>query len=320
MSSPLELRKKRVTVTGGHGFLGSFVMQQLAAAGARVTAPPHRDYDLLDPGAARRLYEETRPDILIHLAARVGGIGANRAHPGTFFYDNMAMGLHVIEEARRYARLEKLVLVGTTCSYPKLARVPMSEDQLWDGYPEETNAPYGIAKKALLVMAEGYRAEYGLSSIYVIPTNLYGPRDRMDLETSHVIPALIRRFIDAKEAGAPAVTLWGSGEATRQFLYVEDGAEGILLAAARYADVAPVNLAGGEEISIRDLAARLRVLTDYAGEIVWDRSKPDGQPRRALDGRRAQTAFGFTAKTRLEDGLRRTLEWYQDHRASMATA
>lgn len=302
---------KRIVVTGGAGFLGSFVVDRLREQGCSgVFVPRKKRYDLTQREAAAQLYLDAKPEILFHLAATVGGIGANRENPGRFFYENMVMGLHVIDEARRYGRLEKLVVVGTTCSYPKHTPTPFREDNLWDGYPEETNAPYGIAKKSLLVMIQGYREQYGLKSIYLIPANLYGPRDNFDLETSHVIPALIHKFVEAKERGESSVCVWGTGKVSREFLYVEDAAEGILLAAERYQAAKPVNLATGAEIQIKDLVRMIKELVSYEGDVVWDTSKPDGQPRRCLDVQAALREFGFRAKTDLETGLRGPISWW----------
>jgi GDP-L-fucose synthase len=276
----------------------------------RIVVPRSRDYDLTHEAVVERLYREARPSLVIHLAARVGGIGANRANPGAFFYDNLMMGALLMEYARR-SQVEKFVAVGTICAYPKLTPIPFREDDLWNGYPEETNAPYGIAKKMLLVQAQAYRQQYGFNAIYLLPVNLYGPGDRADLQTSHVIPALIRKCVEARNAGAPAITLWGDGSPTREFLYVEDAAEGILLAAEQYDGEAPVNLGSGMEISIKDLAAMIRRLTGFRGDVVWDTSQPNGQPRRSLDTSRAETLFGFRARTPFEDGLRRTIAWYE---------
>jgi GDP-L-fucose synthase len=307
--------QKRIVITGGSGFLGKFVTARLKAHSVgEIFVPRKRDYDLCHPEETAKLYADAQPQILIHLAATVGGIGANRNNPGRFFYENMAMGLHIIEEARRYSRLEKLVIVGTTCSYPKYAQTPFDEEQLWSGYPEETNAPYGIAKKALLVMANGYREQYGLNSIYLIPANLYGPGDNFDPESSHVIPALIRKFVEAKEEGRPSVEVWGTGNASREFLYVEDAAEGIVRATMSYSGKDPVNLGTGSEIVIRDLVEEIRKLVGYQGDTSWNSSQPDGQPRRRLDVKKAAQEFGFQAQTDLNKGLAKTIEWYRESR------
>ena len=313
-----HLSGRRVIVTGGSGFLGSHVVEALRAKGAgEVVVPRSRECDLTDAGATRAMFERYRPDLVMHLAARVGGIGANRRQPGTFFRDNMAMGLHVLEEARR-AGTNKVVVAGTICAYPKFAPVPFREDDLWNGYPEETNAPYGVAKKALLVMAQAYRQEFGSNFVVLFPVNLYGPRDNFDLEDSHVIPAMIRKFIDAQDRGERTVTLWGDGTPTREFLYVEDAAEGLALAAERYNDPDPVNLGAGFEISMRDLATKIAHATRYTGEIVWDVSRPNGQPRRMLDVSRARERFGFTARTTFDQGLAKTIAWYREHRHEIA--
>lgn len=307
--------RKKIVLTGGAGFLGNFVLAQLNKLGAgSIFVVRKRIYDLCLQRDVARLYSEERPDILIHLAATVGGIGANRLNPGRFFYENMVMGLNVIEEARRYGGLEKLVIVGTTCSYPKHTPTPFREEELWNGYPEETNAPYGIAKKALLVMAHGYRQQYGLRTVYVIPANLYGPGDNFHPETSHVIPALIRKFLEAKDRGLPCVEVWGTGNVSREFLYVEDAAEGIGLVTARYEGVDPVNLGTGKEILIRDLVKQIQDITQYSGEVVWNTSQPDGQPRRRLDVSRARTEFGFSARTDVRSGLEKTIAWYRAFR------
>ena len=302
---------KTVLVTGGGGFLGQHVVAKLRADGCeRVIAPSKRDYDLREKEQIVRLFEHSQPDMVVHLAAVVGGIGANRLHPGEFFYDNAIMGIELIEHARRI-NVRKFVCLGTICAYPKFAPVPFREEDLWNGYPEETNAPYGLAKKMLLVQAQAYRQEYGFNCIYLLPVNLYGPKDNFDPRTSHVIPALIKKFLEAKTRGERTVTCWGTGSASREFLYVEDAAEAIVLAAEHYNNPEPVNLGAGHEITIRQLAELLRELTGFEGELEWDATQPDGQPRRSLDVSRAKREFGFLAKTSLADGLRRTIEWYQ---------
>src|ERR1700675_212183 len=305
---------RRVVVTGGHGFLGSFVVDKLRAAGAKEVVVPRSDkHDLRIQTEALRLYTDTRPDIVIHLAAVVGGIGANRESPGRFFYDNLMMGVQLIEQARLHG-VAKLVAVGTVCSYPKFAPVPFREEDLWDGYPEETNAPYGLAKKMLLVQAQAYRQQYGFNCIYLLPVNLYGPKDNFDPQTSHVIPGLIRKLLEAKAHGERTVTCWGTGSASREFLYVEDAAEAIMLAAEHYNKPDPVNIGSGHEITIRELAELLCKLTGFEGELIWDATQPDGQPRRRLNVSRAEREFGFLAKTSLADGLRDTIDWYQNCR------
>jgi GDP-L-fucose synthase len=301
---------KRVTVTGGAGFLGSCIVEKLKERGCRdIFVPRSSQYDLVKMGAVKRLYRDARPDTVIHLAARVGGIGANRANPGKFFYDNAMMGIQLIEQGRLHG-LEKFVGLGTICAYPKSTPAPFREESLWDGYPEETNAPYGLAKKMLLVQSQAYRDQYGFNSIYMLPVNLYGPRDNFDLETSHVIPALIKKCLEAKERRSPDVICWGDGTPTREFLYVEDCAEAIVLAAEKYNQSEPVNIGTGQEISIKNLVELIAELTGYRGRIVWDTSKPNGQPRRCLNTDRAKELFGFTASTPFRDGLRRTIEWY----------
>jgi GDP-L-fucose synthase len=305
---------KRVVVTGGSGFLGGAVVEQLLARGCTSpTIPRSREYDLVREDAVRRLFDQAQPELVIHLAARVGGIGANQTNPGSFFYANLMMGAHIIEEARLRG-VEKVVIAGTVCAYPKFAPVPFHEDDLWNGYPEETNAPYGIAKKALLVQAQAYRQQYGLDSIYLLPVNLYGPRDNFDLSTSHVIPALIRKCIEAQETGQPSIPVWGSGRATREFLYVDDCAAGIVDAAERYNGAEPVNLGSGQETSIRELAEKIAKLSGFTGTLEWDATKPDGQPRRRLDTSRARREFGFEAHTALDQGLATTIEWYRGSR------
>ena len=309
----IGLTEKRITVTGGAGFLGSRVVEKLRGAGAgEIFVPRSRDYDLTDMAAVKRLYADARPQVVIHLAAVVGGIGANRANPGKFFYDNLMMGAQLMEEGRR-AGVEKFVAVGTICAYPKFAPVPFKEDDLWNGYPEETNAPYGLAKKMLLVQAQAYRQQYGMNAIYLLPVNLYGPGDNFNPESSHVIPALIKKFIAAAEGGQKEVTVWGTGKATREFLYVDDCAQGVCLAAARYDKPEPVNLGAGFEITIKDLAGVIARLTGFSGKVNWDVTKPDGQPRRMLDTSRA-AEFGFKAKTHFEEGLKKTIEWYKSNR------
>ena len=309
-----SLANKRICVTGGGGFLGQRVVNRLRESGCdNVFVVRRREYDLVRGEDVERLYRETKPQVVIHLAAVVGGIGANRDNPGRFFYENMMMGVQLMEAARRNS-VEKFVQLGTVCAYPKFARVPFKEDDLWDGYPEETNAPYGIAKKALLVQAQGYREQYGLNAIYLLPVNLYGPDDNFDPASSHVIPALIKKCVDAVKLGAPAIEVWGTGSATREFLYVDDAAEGIVLATEKYNGPEPINLGSGNEISIRDLVTLIAKETGFGGEIKWDASRPDGQPRRALDVSRAIELLNFRAQTDFVDGLRRTIEWYRNDR------
>jgi GDP-L-fucose synthase len=306
---------RRVTVTGGAGFLGRVVVARLERAGAEVFVPRSATYDLRTPDGIDRALRDGRPQMVIHLAAVVGGIGANRENPGRFFYENAVMGVELMERARR-AGVEKFVQIGTVCSYPKFTPVPFREEDLWNGYPEETNAPYGLAKKMLLVEGQAYRAQYGFNVIHLIPVNLYGPGDNFDPASSHVIPALIKKCLDARERGDDHIEVWGTGSASREFLYVDDAAEGIVLAAERYDGPEPVNLGVGREITIRELVSLIVELTGFGGKIRWDPTKPDGQPRRALDTSRAREWFGFTASTPLEDGLRRTVEAYEAARLS----
>ncbi len=309
-----ELQGRRVMVTGGAGFLGRAVVKRLAAAGAtEVFVPRSAEYDLRTADGVRAVLADGRPEVVIHLAAVVGGIGANRENPGRFFYENAAMGIELMEQAR-LAGVAKFVQIGTVCSYPKFTPVPFREDDLWGGYPEETNAPYGLAKKMLLVQGQAYRAQYGFDVIHLIPVNLYGPGDNFDPASSHVIPALIKKAIDARDAGADHIEVWGTGSASREFLYVDDAAEGIVLAAERYDGDEPVNLGVGREIAIRDLVQLIVRLTGFDGEIRWDATKPDGQPRRALDTSRARDRFGFEATTSFGDGLRATIDWYETTR------
>ena len=309
---------KRVLVTGGNGFLGSRVAGKVRERGAtEVFSPRSAEFDLTRREDVERCLDWSRPDVVIHAAAKVGGIGANRLHPGSFFRDNALMGIHLIEACRVRAErnpLDRFVCLGTICAYPKFTPVPFREEDLWNGYPEETNAPYGIAKKALLVMLQGYRQEYGFSGTYLLPVNLYGPGDNFDPESSHVIPAMIRKFVEAREEGRDVVSLWGDGSPTREFLYVDDAAEGVLAAAERYAGAGPVNLGSGEEISIRDLAETVRTTTGFGGRIVWDASKPNGQPRRKLDVSKSRALFGWSATTAMAEGLRQTVAWFEANR------
>ncbi len=307
-----------VLVTGGGGFLGSHLVERLQSEGIDPFVARRRDYDLTVENEVERLFEEAKPDLVFHLAAEVGGIGANMANPGRYWFANLTMGTHVLEQSRRVG-VDKLVLVGTICAYPKFAPVPFKEEDLWNGYPEETNAPYGVAKKALLVGAQAYREQYGLNSAYMLPVNLYGPRDNFDLESSHVIPALIRKMFEAQERGESEVTLWGDGSPTREFLYVEDAAEALWLASERYDGPEPVNLGTGEEISIKELAEVIADETGFGGEIVWDTSKPNGQPRRKLDTSRAEREFGFRAQTPFREGIKNTVAWYRASVPELAT-
>ena len=313
----MDLSGERIVITGGDGFLGRHLQQRLLEAGARkeqMLIPLISDYDLTREADVARMYDTMHPTVVIHLAAEVGGIGANRDNPGRFFFANMAMGLHLIEHARQ-RNLKKFVQIGTICAYPKFTPVPFREEELWNGYPEETNAPYGVAKKALLVMLQAYRQQYGLDGIYLLPVNLYGPGDNFDLHTSHVIPALIRKFVEATDRGDEQVVCWGTGAASREFFYVDDAARGITMATQSYDGGEPVNLGAGFEITIKDLAEKIRDMVGFKGRLVWDPSKPDGQPRRCLDVTRAKELFSFQAAVGFDDGLRRTIEWYRQKSA-----
>ena len=305
-----DLSGKRVVVTGGAGFLGKCIVRKLEERGCReIFVPRSRDYDLVRMEAVEKLYADAKPDVVVHLAARVGGIGANMRNPGSFFYENLMMGVQLMEQGRLHG-LEKFVAIGTICAYPKFTPVPFKEDDIWNGYPEETNAPYGLAKKMLLVQAQAYRQQYCFNAIYLLPVNLYGPGDNFDPEYSHVIPALIKKVFDAKEKGEDSITVWGTGRASREFLYVEDAAEGIVLATERYDKPEPVNLGAGFEITVRELAELICELAGFDGRLEWDATKPDGQPRRRLDTSRAEREFGFVAKNSLREGLKKTIEWY----------
>ncbi|MEA2434640.1 MAG: GDP-L-fucose synthase [Actinomycetota bacterium] len=316
----MELADQRFLITGGAGFLGRAVQSKLMGAGVTEMIVPRRaEYDLTRPDDVEKLFADAAPDVVIHMAAQVGGIGANMKNPAVLYLNNLLMGTYVIEEARK-RDVMKTVVLGTICSYPKFTPVPFREESLWDGYPEETNAPYGIAKKALLVHAQSNRAQYGQNSIYLLPVNLYGPGDKFHPSVSHVIPALIKKFVDAVDSSAPTVEVWGSGTATREFLYVDDAAEGIVAGTESYDGADPVNLGSGREISIKELAEVIASLSGFEGELVWDASKPDGQPRRQLDTSKAKELFGFEAKTALEDGLRTTIDWYRSHREEAEAA
>jgi len=310
----INLKSKAILVTGGHGFLGHFLVKRLKQLGCKnVFLPRSKDYDLVQMEFVRKVYQDAKPDIVIHLAAKVGGIGVNRTHPGEFFYDNLLMGAQMMEVGRQVG-IDKFVAIGTICSYPKFTPVPFKEENLWNGYPDETNAPYGLAKKMLLVQSQAYRQQYGFNSIFLLLVNLYGPGDNFDPSTSHVIPALIKKFIDAqKKSGAREITVWGSGSPTREFLYVEDAVEGIVLATQKYNKSDPVNIGAGFEISIKELVYLITELTGFKGKIIWDSTKPEGQPRRCLDTKKAYKEFGFKAKTDFKDGLKTMIEWYREY-------
>jgi GDP-L-fucose synthase len=311
----LPLQNKKICVTGGAGFLGSYVIGKLKERGAQdIFIPKVEDYNLVLQKDITRLLDDARPDVIIHLAASVGGIEANRNHPADFFYDNLMMGVQLIHESWK-RDIEKFVAIGTICAYPKFTPVPFREDDLWNGYPEETNAPYGLAKKMLLVQAQAYRQQYGFNTIYLLPVNLYGPRDNFNPDSSHVIPALIRKFVEAIDEGRNEVVVWGDGSATREFIYAEDAAEGIVLAAEKYNGSDPVNLGSGFEISIKELAEKIAGLSGFQGKLTWDTSKPNGQPRRMLDTQRAYDQFGFKAKMTFDEGLRQTIEWFRQNRS-----
>lgn len=314
----LDLRGKRVVVTGGGGFLGSFVVDRLRERGCEnVMVPRKRDFDLTTTDGVENMFAAFRPEVIFHLAAVVGGIGANKDNPGSFFYQNAIMGIHLIEAARIHA-VEKIIVVGSICSYPKFTPVPFKEEDLWNGYPEETNAPYGVAKKSLLVMCQAYRQQYGMNAIFLMPVNLYGPRDNFDLESSHVIPALIRKAVEARDRGVNELICWGDGSPTREFLYVEDAAEGLIAGAESYNGEDPVNLGSGFEVSIKDLTEKITRLSRFHGSLIWDTTRPNGQPRRMLDTTKAAASFGFRAKMNLEDGLARTIAWYEKNPVSVA--
>ena len=307
-------RDKRVVVTGGAGFLGGYIVEGLQKRGCKnILVPKIEDYDMVKMDNVVRMYEDMEPDIVIHLAAVVGGIGANREHPGEFFYKNLMMGVQLIEQGRIH-NIEKFVAIGTVCAYPKFTPVPFREEDLWNGYPEETNAPYGLAKKMLLVQSQAYRAEYGFNSIFLLPVNLSGPGDNFDPKSSHVIPALIKKCVDAIELGADYIDCWGTGAPSREFIYVADAAEGILLATEHYNEAEPVNIGAGFEITIKELVEKIAKITGFKGEIRWDSSKPDGQPKRRLDVSKAKKYFGFEAKTSFEEGLKETIKWYRENR------